>query len=71
MARKMGSSPSSPVRDVTEKFWVPPAVLERKRAQSLIPNISHHGDSDDGKSLFHLILANVILEFDWLVCQEI
>jgi hypothetical protein len=38
VSRKMGSSPSSPTRDVSEKFWVPPAVLERKRAQSLVPN---------------------------------
>lgn len=45
----MGSSPSSPSRDVSEKFWVPPAVLERKRAQSLVPTVPHH-DSEDGKT---------------------
>ncbi|XP_076091601.1 synaptotagmin-6-like isoform X2 [Mytilus galloprovincialis] len=49
VSRKMGSSPSSPTRDVSEKFWVPPAVLERKRAQSLVPTVPHH-DSDDGSS---------------------
>ncbi|XP_069121799.1 synaptotagmin-1-like isoform X1 [Argopecten irradians] len=46
----MGSSPSSPVRDVTEKFWVPPAVIERKRAQSLVPALSHHDSDDDPSS---------------------
>ena len=44
----MGSTPSSPNRDVSEKFWVPPAVLERKRAQSLVPTLTNR-DSDDGK----------------------
>lgn len=46
--RKMGSSPSSPVADASEKFWVPPGVLERKRAQSLVPTLSRQG-SDDGQ----------------------
>ncbi|KAL4230229.1 hypothetical protein ACF0H5_010615 [Mactra antiquata] len=42
----MGSSPSSPVLDSSDgKFWVPTAVAERKRAQSLIPMT--HQDSDD------------------------
>lgn len=45
---RMGSSPSSPVRDVSQKFWVPPAVIERKRAQSLVPSLTQI-DSDDGK----------------------
>ncbi|XP_025112828.1 synaptotagmin-like protein 5 isoform X2 [Pomacea canaliculata] len=44
--RKMGSSPSSPVADASEKFWVPPAVLERKRAQSLIPALSRQGSDE-------------------------
>ncbi|XP_050389642.1 synaptotagmin-5 [Patella vulgata] len=44
--KKMGSSPSSPTNDTSEKFWVPPAVLERKRAQSLVPSLSRQ-DSDE------------------------
>lgn len=45
----MGSSPSSPVRDLTEEtFWVPPTVLDRKRAQSLVPTTTQH-DSEEGK----------------------
>lgn len=45
--KRMGSSPSSPVHEsVEEKFWVPPAVVDRKRAQSLVPTICH--DSEDG-----------------------
>ncbi|ESO85946.1 Sytalpha [Lottia gigantea] len=44
--KKMGSSPSSPTNDASEKFWVPPNVLERKRAQSLVPSLSRQ-DSDE------------------------
>ncbi|XP_067660988.1 synaptotagmin-1-like [Haliotis asinina] len=44
--RKMGSSPSSPTADASEKFWVPPTVIERKRAQSLVPSLSRN-DSDE------------------------
>ncbi|XP_076454624.1 synaptotagmin-5-like [Babylonia areolata] len=46
----MGSSPSSPVADASEKFWVPPGVLERKRAQSLVPAISRQGSDEDAVS---------------------
>jgi hypothetical protein len=64
VSRKMGSSPSSPTRDVSEKFWVPPAVLERKRAQSLVPTVPHH-DSDDGKFflLFSFFFFTNVIKF--------
>lgn len=64
VSRKMGSSPSSPTRDVSEKFWVPPAVLERKRAQSLVPTVPHH-DSDDGKFfvLFTFFFFTNVIKF--------
>ena len=64
--RKMGSSPSSPVADASEKFWVPPGVLERKRAQSLVPTLSRQG-SDDGQwvgwfvQFFGLFFSSVCL----------
>lgn len=46
--KRMGSSPSSPVHDPTEeKFWVPPAVLDRKRAQSLVPTTTQT-ESEEG-----------------------
>lgn len=57
----MGSSPSSPVRDPAEEtFWVPPTVLDRKRAQSLVPTTTQH-DSEEGKwivSYYCLTLCN-------------
>ena len=49
--RKMGSSPSSPTAptaDASERFWVPPHLVERKRAQSLVPQLSRN-DSDEGR----------------------
>jgi hypothetical protein len=46
--KRMGSSPSSPVHDpAEEKFWVPPAVLDRKRAQSLVPTTTQ-AESEEG-----------------------
>ena len=52
--RSMGSSPSSPVHEgIEEKFWVPPAVVDRKRAQSLVPTTCN--DSEDGMYTFLLI----------------
>ncbi|XP_041369848.1 synaptotagmin-5-like [Gigantopelta aegis] len=45
--RKMGSSPSSPTSDASEKFWVPPHVIERKRAQSLVPSLSRNDSDED------------------------
>lgn len=47
-AAKMGSTPSSPSSDIGEKFWVPPNVMERKRAQSLVPSLMYHGSEDGG-----------------------
>ncbi|KAH3792295.1 synaptotagmin-1-like [Dreissena polymorpha] len=46
----MGSTPSSPKPDsvAEEKFWVPPAVIDRKRAQSLVP--SSLNDSEEEAS---------------------
>ena len=45
--KRMGSSPGSPCHEAgEEKFWVPPAVADRKRAQSLIPTTTQ--DSEDG-----------------------
>lgn len=53
--KRMGSSPSSPVHDpAEEKFWVPPTVLDRKRAQSLIPTTTHT-ESEEGE-LFSFFL---------------
>lgn len=71
VSRKMGSSPSSPTRDVSEKFWVPPAVLERKRAQSLVPTVPHH-DSDDGKFffLFSFIFFTNVIKFYFYFCLK-
>ncbi|XP_045191716.2 synaptotagmin-1-like [Mercenaria mercenaria] len=49
--KRMGSSPSSPVHDpAEEKFWVPPAVLDRKRAQSLIPTTTQTESEEDNSS---------------------
>lgn len=57
--RSMGSSPSSPVHEpVEEKFWVPPAVVDRKRAQSLVPTPCH--DSEDGRCCFYLFFVYLI-----------
>lgn len=45
----LGSSTSSPIIESSdEKFWVPPAVLDRKRAQSLVPTVPHN-DSEEGR----------------------
>ena len=45
------SSRVSPRGSLTaEQFWVPPAIIQKKRAQSLIPSLlAHHADSDDSK----------------------
>ena len=44
----LGSSTSSPIIEGSdEKFWVPPTVLDRKRAQSLVPTVPHN-DSEEG-----------------------
>ena len=54
--KSLGSSTSSPIIEGSdEKFWVPPAVMDRKRAQSLIPTVPHN-DSEEGKlmSFFNL-----------------
>ena len=50
----LGSSTSSPIIEGTdEKFWVPPAVMDRKRAQSLVPTVAHN-DSEEGKLLLYI-----------------
>lgn len=51
--KSMGSSPSSPVHEpAEEKFWVPPAVVDRKRAQSLVPAV--YNDSEDGMFFYNI-----------------
>ncbi|XP_052827355.1 synaptotagmin-1 isoform X1 [Octopus bimaculoides] len=49
----MGSTPSSPSSSEEQegdKFWVPPNVAQRKRAQSLVPFTLHRSSIDDGSS---------------------
>lgn len=53
---RLGSaSPTSSSNDISEKFWVPPTILERKRAQSLVTSSLCHQDSEEGK--FELFLS--------------
>lgn len=49
---------SPPDHDMTEKFWVPPEVIERKRAQSLVSSLSHHESDDQGKCIFVILNPN-------------
>ena len=50
--KSLGSSTSSPIIEGSdEKFWVPPAVLDRKRAQSLVPTVTHN-DSEEGRKFY-------------------
>ncbi|KAK3599268.1 hypothetical protein CHS0354_012878 [Potamilus streckersoni] len=46
----MGSSPSNPAYEPDEKFWVPPNVIERKRAKSLVPTVSRNDSEEEASS---------------------
>ena len=61
----LGSSTSSPIIEGSdEKFWVPPAVLDRKRAQSLVPTVPHN-DSEEGMcDIYHLFSCDMLSTFD-------
>lgn len=45
--KRVVSSPSSPVHEMTDDtFWVPPEMIHRKRAQSLVPTIQNDSEED-------------------------
>ena len=55
--RQNGSNPNSPTNESMEQaetFWVPPTVVERKRAHSLVPTTTQRTDSDEGRWNFLL-----------------
>lgn len=57
-SRKISGTPRGSL--TPEQFWVPPAVLQKKRAQSLIPSLLNRGDSDDSEYCLYIVKSKIV-----------
>ena len=67
----ISSHPSTPSSEKSgeQQFWVPPAILQKKRAQSLVPQLLQPQESteDMGEHIlyFHWSLHNIFRSVEW------
>ncbi len=61
MANAYPTSPSSDKSSISEQqFWVPPAVLQKKRAQSLVPQLLQPQEPPEDSGTFHRFTPRTI-----------